>query len=102
MSFLCLATLKEKSIKRNNITFRNRNGEKFSRENDVFDNLVADEEEKKVYPDIPAEIPGIPLEEGINSGAQASDFQEETSLLRNLIAKAAANRNPSEANKKDR
>ena len=61
-----------------------------------------DSKEKKVYPDISAETPGVPLVEGINSGAQASDFQEETLSLSARITKAAANTNPSDTGQKDR
>ena len=68
-----------------------------------MDDLVVEKEEKKIYPDIPAEIPGVPLVEGINSGALPSDFKDETSSLSDRIAKAAANTNPSaDAIQKDR
>ena len=50
-----------RAIERGNLTFRNRNGEKFSWENDAFEDLVVEKEEKRIYPDIPAEIPGVPL-----------------------------------------
>ena len=61
-----------------------------------------DKEEKKIYPDISAETPGVPLVEGINSGAQVSYFTDETSSLSDRIAKAAANTNPPGTEPKDR
>ena len=61
-----------------------------------------EKEEKTIYPDISAETPGIPLVEGVNSGAQASDFKDETSSLSDRIAKAAANTNPPGTEPKDR
>ena len=90
-----------RAIERGKITFRNRKGEKFSWENDTFDDLVVDKEEKKIYPDISAETPGVPLVEGVNSGAQMSDFTDETSSLSDRIAKAVANTNPSGTEPKD-
>ena len=39
-----------RAIERGNITFRNRNGEKFSWENDAFEDLVVEKEEKRFTP----------------------------------------------------
>ena len=50
-----------RAIERGSITFRNRNGEKFSLENNTFEDLVVGKEEKKIYPDILADILGVPL-----------------------------------------
>jgi len=97
-----LGKRRARAIEHGNIMFRNRNGEKFSWENDTFDDLVMDKEEKKIYPDVSAEKPGIPLVESVNSGAQASDFKDETSSLSDRIAKAATHTNPSGTEQKDR
>ena len=62
-----------------------------------------DDQEKKIYPDVPAEIPGVPLQEGVNSGAQATDFQDTSLSLRARMAKAGANANPpDQSRQKDR
>ena len=39
-----------RAIERGNLTFRNRNGEKFSWENDALDDLVVEKEEKRSTP----------------------------------------------------
>ena len=50
-----------RAIERGKILFTNRKGEKFSWENNDLDEIVVEKDEEKIFPDILAEIPGVPL-----------------------------------------
>jgi len=92
-----------RAIERGKITFRNRKGDKFSWENDTFDDLVVDNEEKKIYPDVAAEIPTVPLQEELDSGTKLTNFKDDALSLRARLAKAGANANPTDCKgQKDR
>ena len=87
-----------RAIERGNITFRNRKGDKFSWENDTFDDLVVVNEEKKIYPEVAAEIPSVPLQEEVDSDTKSTDFKDDALSLRAPLAKAGANANPADRN----
>ena len=62
------------------LEFLNRRKQSYDWENDENDPLEALEEaeEQKVHDDVPAELPGIPLEEDIPEGPAVIDEPEET------------------------
>ena len=49
---------------------------------------------KKIYPDISTEIPGVPPQEAVDSGAQPTDYKDDALPLRARLAKAGTNANP--------
>ena len=54
---------------------------------------MVEKDEKKIFPDVPAEIPGVPLREEINSGAQPTDFQDAMPSLQDRMKRAVENAN---------
>lgn len=81
------------------LAFLNRRKQSYDWENDENDPLEALEEaeEQKVHDDVPAELPGIPLEEDIPEGPAVIDEPEETLAEAASRAREAAGIEPDQA-----
>ena len=56
-----------RAIKKNAIKFLNRNKEKFDWDNDDLDDLEVESGEKRIYPEVPDGVPGVPEVEPPNN-----------------------------------